>query len=607
MGNFFYIIYVNSNFIEGICLTKNSKNFKITNDIINFVKKNTEIKDNEIGTGVPSWIKTLEIFLDTQKWKDHPIAFILPSEEIIFRKINFPFQDKKKVEQALPFELKEELIFKLSDSKYSTKVQPLPEQKSEAIVLLIEKERLKQLQKICFDRDLLIRNVDCSSYALFRSKILFNSSQNLLNDFYQVYLGSDEAFVNTIKNGSIKEIKIFPNRIPEILQKNFLGEERSLHSFISEFVLDSDNNNTKKSKFSDAYLELKEEIHWLCNQFTLHLKIKNFNSESKIETYGVFGPLIKWNGLLFNKRTFPLPELSTFAERCNIKSTKSDSFEKKLNPETFNKNKLDNAPNTLQELMEEAKQRETSNEKTTIFSKVPKNNFSKDQFDDPNLESSIESVNPKDSILSLIERKHWSILGDLRKKSEIFFQPHILSLFHESTPWRIFLKRNKVSVTISGIIFIIIVSSFFLQKITKYNLLKNEVYFSEIKAKSELKKVLPEISNTNIDEMLNQLREKINNRKYTIESSKKFEKREYKNLNLLKNISIILDKDAIFQVDSIELTPDRFSISGTIDSYERLQIFKKRLEEIDYFFGKKIIENNRKSPNGIIFRILIEF
>ena len=499
------------------------------------------------------------------------------------------------------------MIFKLSDSKYSTKVQPLPEQKSEAIVLLIEKERLKQLQKICFDRDLLIRNVDCSSYALFRSKILFNSSQNLLNDFYQVYLGSDEAFVNTIKNGSIKEIKIFPNRIPEILQKNFLGEERSLHSFISEFVLDSDNNNTKKSKFSDAYLELKEEIHWLCNQFTLHLKIKNFNSESKIETYGVFGPLIKWNGLLFNKRTFPLPELSTFAERCNIKSTKSDSFEKKLNPETFNKNKLDNAPNTLQELMEEAKQRETSNEKTTIFSKVPKNNFSKDQFDDPNLESSIESVNPKDSILSLIERKHWSILGDLRKKSEIFFQPHILSLFHESTPWRIFLKRNKVSVTISGIIFIIIVSSFFLQKITKYNLLKNEVYFSEIKAKSELKKVLPEISNTNIDEMLNQLREKINNRKYTIESSKKFEKREYKNLNLLKNISIILDKDAIFQVDSIELTPDRFSISGTIDSYERLQIFKKRLEEIDYFFGKKIIENNRKSPNGIIFRILIEF
>ena len=146
-----------------------------------------------------------------------------------------------------------------------------------------------------------------------------------------------------------------------------------------------------------------------------------------------------------------------------------------------------------------------------------------------------------------------------------------------------------------------------MQKITKYNLLKNEVYFSEIKAKSELKKVLPEISNTNIDEMLNQLREKINNRKYTIESSKKFEKREYKNLNLLKNISIILDKDAIFQVDSIELTPDRFSISGTIDSYERLQIFKKRLEEIDYFFGKKIIENNRKSPNGIIFRILIEF
>ena len=125
--------------------------------------------------------------------------------------------------------------------------------------------------------------------------------------------------------------------------------------------------------------------------------------------------------------------------------------------------------------------------------------------------------------------------------------------------------------------------------------------------KSEIKKVLPGIENTNIDEMLNLLREKINNRKYAIESSKKFEKREYENLNLLKKISTMLDKDASFQVDSIELAPERFSISGTIDSYDRLQIFKKKLEVIDDFYGKRIIENNRKSPNGIIFRILIEF
>ena len=68
----------------------------------------------------------------------------------------------------------------------------------------------------------------------------------------------------------------------------------------------------------------------------------------------------------------------------------------------------------------------------------------------------------------------------------------------------------------------------------------------------------------------------------------------------------MLDENASFQVDSLELAPERFSISGTIDSYERLQIFKKKLEEIDEFYGKRILESNRKSPDGIVFRILIE-
>ena len=51
------------------------------------------------------------------------------------------------------------------------------------------------------------------------SKILNNSPQNFVNNIFQIYLGRDEAFVNTIKKGCIDEIKIFPNRISEILQK----------------------------------------------------------------------------------------------------------------------------------------------------------------------------------------------------------------------------------------------------------------------------------------------------------------------------------------------------------------------------------------------------
>ena len=100
--------------------------------------------------------------------------------------------------------------------------------------------------------------------------------------------------------------------------------------------------------------------------------------------------------------------------------------------------------------------------------------------------------------------------------------------------------------------------------------------------------------------------EKITRRKDYIENSKRFEKRDYFNLKFLKNISALLDVDAPFQVDSLEYAPERFSLSGTIDSYDRLQILKNNLKEIEEFKDKNIIESNRKSPEGIVYRISIE-
>ena len=88
--------------------------------------------------------------------------------------------------------------------------------------------------------------------------------------------------------------------------------------------------------------------------------------------------------------------------------------------------------------------------------------------------------------------------------------------------------------------------------------------------------------------------------------SKDFERREYNNLNFLKSISSLLSEDAPFQVDSMEYAPERFSLSGTIDSYDRLQLLKKNLQSIEEFKNKEIVESNRKSPDGIVYRISID-
>ena len=178
----------------------------------------------------------------------------------------------------------------LTDSTYSVDVHLMSEQNSEALVLLMEREQLEQLKQLCMKRDLLIQNIDCAAYALFRSKIHDNSNLLEPRDLFQIYLGGDETFVNTVREGRLDEIKIFPNTIPEILRKHFFNTEKTLPSFLQTFAKDPDTSNNAESKNDEAevFRQIKEELRWLCSQLTMHLRIKNFTSESQIEVYGIF-------------------------------------------------------------------------------------------------------------------------------------------------------------------------------------------------------------------------------------------------------------------------------------------------------------------------------
>ena len=190
MENVFYLVSAHSTCIEGLCLSKKNHDLLITGDTIGF----SESESSDSGeTSVPEtdqWTVKIREFLDQQQWRDHAISFLLPAEDVSFRKITFPFQERKKVEQALPYELEEELMSDLSENAYSTQVYTMSEQNSEALVLLMGKQRLKQLQKLCLERDLLIRNVDCSAHALYRSMLNGETRFPETGDVFQIYLGA---------------------------------------------------------------------------------------------------------------------------------------------------------------------------------------------------------------------------------------------------------------------------------------------------------------------------------------------------------------------------------------------------------------------------------
>ena len=180
MDNVFYLVSAHTSCIEGVRLSIKNKHVNITHDIVGFSADEEEDSVGKNGSDSEQWAAKIEKFLDGQQWSDHAIAFLLPAEDVTFRKLSFPFQERKKVEEALPFELEEELMGDLAETAYSVQIQSTTEQHSEALVLLIGRKRLQQLQKLCLERDLIIKNVDCAAHALYRSKIFENSKNQIL-------------------------------------------------------------------------------------------------------------------------------------------------------------------------------------------------------------------------------------------------------------------------------------------------------------------------------------------------------------------------------------------------------------------------------------------
>jgi hypothetical protein len=87
-----------------------------------------------------------------------------------------------------------------------------------------------------------------------------------------------------------------------------------------------------------------------------------------------------------------------------------------------------------------------------------------------------------------------------------------------------------------------------------------------------------------------------------------FLQRDYSLLSALNRISglIQVSDPRQYQIDRIEYTSSRFALNGLIDSYDRLQELKNRLLAMPEFSEKRIVESNRKSPEGIVFRISID-
>ena len=485
-------------------------------------------------------------YIDSHLFKDNRVLFILPSEEITFRTLVFPFQDIRKIKQVLPFELGNEILGHLEEYHYTYQVKLVDDGQAKALIQLVPKEKRDYLVDFCVKKNWELQGI--LSSASFLAGLLPHDWK--VGNCFQVYVGVDECFVSVLYKGDPFTVKSFPNRIFDVVENHYRQSEEQNSIELREKLADNTEN----------LRPIKNELVWLCSQINLFLR-SNVEDYSKISIsfHGVFACLFNWQNQKVSLKT----------NHVNQQIFKGDDSQSSLN------------------------QFQTS---------------ATDETKLVNGEQSLDMIDSKIRIRGTDEnsdRNPWGILGDMPKRFPNFLDRHPLSHFSHGTPVQRFIKQNKLglaSVTLLSIIFLgSIGGNSYLQIKTKQQLITH----SGRQLQQQILQILPN-SDFGADQAISHLKNLITQRMQLLQLSDNFVDRNYISLKFLERLTNLMDPETKFSLERIEFSSDRFSMNGAIDSYENLQKLKSKLQIFPEFKEKRIIESNRKSQEGIIYRITVD-
>ncbi len=266
-------------------------------------------------------LEKVDTFLESHQWQNNYTSLIIPTEEVTFRTITFPFQDKNKIKKTLPFQIENEVLEDAAEKTYYYTTQLLPDGQARVFLFLAHKSYLESLQTIANQHNLLIRNIDCSAHVLFKTAPYSED----VDTHFQVYLGTEETFINVIEEQCLQVVKIFPNRIPLYLVEYPELQQIKPDDF-AQMVNHSAWNMEKypdleQEKIKQVIALIQEEIRGLCQQFNLFAKGWQLSETVHVSFHGLFQTAIVWNGTSFEwnpATTFQGGELSAFQKHWGI-------------------------------------------------------------------------------------------------------------------------------------------------------------------------------------------------------------------------------------------------------------------------------------------------
>ncbi|MBI3994073.1 MAG: hypothetical protein HY342_12435 [Candidatus Lambdaproteobacteria bacterium] len=161
------------------------------------------------GEGPAQLERALEGFFRAAHWEPRPAVLVLNTEDVRFRKIDFPFSNAKKIRQALAFELEHVLLEPLEAMVYDFRIIPHEDGSAEALVYLVPREDVERILAVCAQHRINPWRITFSAQAL---------SQGLEDTApagFLVYVGEDEIFVADVAGRELHAVKSIPLTQPQ--------------------------------------------------------------------------------------------------------------------------------------------------------------------------------------------------------------------------------------------------------------------------------------------------------------------------------------------------------------------------------------------------------
>ncbi len=313
----YYVISLAPGCIEGLKVGVEKKGSAFCDETYSKLWENDLILDSE---------QNLEQFIKFHGWNQGYVRAILPASLVSTRSISFPFNDPKKIKQALHFKIESELLQELDSVQLAYQII-LSDQDAEVIVYTTSKSEIERLDQVISHYNLLLYEVSFYGHALLHTLPQVIDE----NDYYQVYLGVEEVFVNCIKNRQLVKNKFFQTQFLDILKYLLAteleiapNEEIELEEDEAFALLETEGSLEGTPVFeNEPRKELIQEITQLCHQLNFFFGTM---PEQEILIYGKLSDLVRFDGQTFQPHLAQLDQwIESNDEQWGILSTLADS------------------------------------------------------------------------------------------------------------------------------------------------------------------------------------------------------------------------------------------------------------------------------------------